>query len=108
VGLVGVLDQGEVGGAVRIVLEAEHGRDFVDAVTAEVDLTVELLVTAATTAGGDAAVAITAHGAVVALGELRLGATAVEALGLDANEEALTGGDGAGSDERHGGMRAPD
>ena len=68
-GLVGVLDEGQVGGAVRIVLDTEHGGRGVQAITTEVDGAIELLMTSATTTGGDAAVTITAHRAVLELGE---------------------------------------
>ena len=68
-GLVGVLDEGQVGGAVRIVLDAEHGGRGVEAVATEVDSAIELLMASATTAGGDAAVTITAHRAVLELSE---------------------------------------
>ena len=104
VGLVGILDKSQVGGAVRVVLDTEHGSRSVQAVTTEVDGAVELLVTSPTTAGGDAAVAITAHGAVIALRKGALRATRVQALGLHANKEARAGGDRTMGDDWHGGV----
>ena len=84
-GLVGVLDEGQVGGTVRIVLDPDDGRRSVETVATEIDGAVELLMTSATTTGGDAAVTVTAHRAVLEFGERALGATGVQALGLHAH-----------------------
>jgi hypothetical protein len=56
-----VLNQGDEGGTVGVVLEGEHGGGHVNLVTLKVDDTVLLLVAAALVAHGDSAIAVAAR-----------------------------------------------
>src|SRR6185369_10765234 len=75
---VGVFDERDAAGAVRIILDADD-RGLAGLLALEVDDAVLLLVTAANVAGGDAAVVVAAAGLVLGLQQvlLRLAATAL-------------------------------
>ena len=67
-----ILDQGDVGAAVGVILQAEHGGGA-DLVALEVDDAVLALVAAAAMADGDAAIAVAAGALLQRLGQAGLG-----------------------------------
>jgi hypothetical protein len=62
---VRVLHEGDVGRAVRVVLNGDHTRGLVKAFALEIDAPVELLVAAAAAARGHASVDVAAAGLVL-------------------------------------------
>ena len=66
---IGILDQRDEGGAVRVVFQTLDGRGDIVFATLEVDQTVSLLVSTAAEPAGDAAVIVTTTGGGLALGQ---------------------------------------
>src|SRR5690606_36128202 len=84
----GVAQQGDVGGAVRVVLDALDAGGDAFLVALEVDDPVVLLVAAAHVARGDAPVVVAAAGAVLLLGQRRVRVTLVELVVDDPHHPA--------------------
>src|SRR5215218_6382687 len=91
---VGVADQRDEGGAVRIVLDPLHGRHIAHtATTLEVDQTQGALVTTATEANGHATQVVTAAGGALALRQLLDRLALVELAAVHDHQLAQAGGD---------------
>ena len=97
-----VLDEGDAGGAVRIVLDADDRGGDVALGALEVDLAVLLLVAAADVAGGDAAVVIAAAGALLDLEQALLGLALGDFLKRRKRLEAVRRSEGTKGFESHG------
>src|SRR4051794_8567667 len=91
---VGVADQRDERGAVRIVLDPLHGGDVVHARTAlEIDIAQGALVTTAAEADGDAAQVVAAAGRGLALGQRLDRLALIELATVDDHQLAEAGGD---------------
>ena len=88
---VGVLDQGDEGRPVRIVLQALNGRDDVPLATLEVDHAVEALGAAAAEADRDTATAATTARLGQTFDQRLLRAALVELAAVDQHKAAATG-----------------
>ena len=88
-GAVGIFQQRDEGGAVRIVFQPLDGRRHVDLGALEVDDAVGLLVAAAAKAHGDAAGVVAAAAAMLALGQRLDRLALVERRTIDHHQLAL-------------------
>src|SRR5690606_41802609 len=99
---IDVQQQGDVRGAVRVILDPLHARRDAFLVALEIDDPVVLLVATTDVAGGDPAVVVAATAAALLLDERRVRRTLVQLGGHHADRVAAAGGRGLESHQRHG------
>src|SRR5690606_35645263 len=99
---VGVAQAGDVGGAVRVVLDPLDARRDAFLVALEVDQAVMVLVAATDVAGGDAAVVVAAAGLALLLDQRGVRRTLVQVRRDHADRGAAAGGSGLELHQWHG------
>ncbi|PRD30554.1 UNVERIFIED_CONTAM: hypothetical protein NCL1_26162 [Trichonephila clavipes] len=102
---IGVLQQRDVGSAVRIVLDALDGGRNAILVALEVDHAIQLLVAATDVTHGDAAIVVTTTGALLGLDQRGVRTTLVQVRMNDLLDEATTRGSRFALNDRH--VRSP-